>query len=70
MKIITKSKSKKMLEYSKQVLRKVSFDVSLFKKELAKAYQNLLEEEVEELIQWVKNNFGPHYVLQPIYIKN
>lgn len=59
-----------MLEYSKRVLRKVSFDVALFKKELAKAYQNLLEEEVEELIQWVVKNFGPQYVLQPIYIKN
>lgn len=68
--IMTKGKSRKMLEYSKGVLRKVSFDISLFKKELAKAYQNLLEEEVEELITWVMNNFGPQYVLQPIYVKN
>ena len=70
MKILTKSKSKKMLEYSKSVLKKVSFDIALFKKELAKAYQNLLAEDVEELISWVTNTFGPQYVLQPIYIKN
>ncbi len=70
MTIITQSTSKKMLEYSKRVLSKVSFDISLFKKELAKAYQNLLQEDVDELIQWVVNNFGPQYVLQPIYIKN
>lgn len=67
---ITKIKSKKMLEYSKKVLRKVSFDVSLFKKELSKAYQHLLEEEVEELINWVTKNFGKQYVLEPIYVKN
>ncbi|MDF1671902.1 MAG: hypothetical protein P1U41_00215 [Vicingaceae bacterium] len=70
MAVITKIKSKKMLEYSKKVLRKVSFDVSLFKKELSKAYQNLLEEEIEELMNWVSKNFGAQYVLQPIYIKN
>lgn len=70
MAVITKVKSKKMLEYSKKVLKKVSFDVSLFKKELSKAYQNLLEEEIEELINWVTKNFGTQYVLQPIYVKN
>jgi inorganic pyrophosphatase/exopolyphosphatase len=70
MTVITKIKSKKMLEYSKKVLRKVSFDVSLFKKELSKAYQNLLEEEIEELMNWVTKNFGAQYVLQPIYVKN
>lgn len=70
MTVITKSKSKKMLEYSKKVLKKVSFDVSLFKKELSKAYQSLLEEEIEELINWVTKNFGAQYVLEPIYVKN
>lgn len=70
MAVITKIKSKKMLEYSKKVLKKVSFDVSLFKKELSKAYQNLLEEEIEELMNWVSKNFGAQYELQPIYVKN
>jgi len=58
----------KMLKYSKTILNKVSFDVMLFKKELAKAYQYLLEEEVEELRSWVLQNFGHNYCLQPIYI--
>ncbi|TXB67031.1 hypothetical protein FRY74_02270 [Vicingus serpentipes] len=60
--------AKNMLEYSKELLRKVSFDVKLFKKELAKAYQYLLEEEVEELKRWVSANFGDQYSLTPIYI--
>jgi len=59
MTLSSKGKSKKMLAYSKEVLRKVSFDISLFKKELQKAYQALLEEEVEELMSWVAKNFGP-----------
>lgn len=62
--------SKKMLEYSKKILIKVSFDIKLFRKELAKAYQYLLEEETAELMLWVKNNFGEQYYTQPIYIKN
>lgn len=62
-------KSRKMLAYSKNVLNKMSFDVALFKKELSKAYQNLLEEEIEELMSWVMEKFGPQYVLQPIPVK-
>ena len=57
-----------MLEYTKTLLKKVSFDVKLFRKELAKAYQNLLDEEVEELKEWVLNNFGTQYYLNPIYV--
>ena len=64
-----KEKSRKMLAYSKNVLNKMSFDVTLFKKELSKAYQNLLEEEIEELMNWVMEKFGPKYVLQPIRVK-
>jgi hypothetical protein len=62
-------KSRKMLAYSKNVLNKMSFDIALFKKELSKAYQNLLEEEIEELMSWVMEKFGPQYVLQPIPVK-
>jgi len=61
--------SKNMLEYSKNVLNKVSFDINLFKKELAKAYKVLVEEEIEELRLWVKMNFGEQYTLQPIRVK-
>lgn len=64
-----KEKSQKMLAYSKNVLSKMSFDVILFKKELTKACQNLLEEEIEELMKWVMEKFGSQYVLQPILIK-
>ncbi len=38
-----------MFEYTKTVLKKVSFDVSLFCKELEKALQRLLPYEIEEL---------------------
>ncbi|MGE0560926.1 MAG: hypothetical protein AB7O47_03850 [Flavobacteriales bacterium] len=60
--------SKNMLEYTKALLKKVSFDVKLFRKELAKAYQNLLDEEVDELKEWVLTNFGTQYYLSPIYV--
>ena len=65
-----KERSKKMLAYSKNVLSKMSFDVKLFKKELTKACQNLLEEEIAELMNWVMEKFGPQYVLKPIPVKN
>ncbi|MFX0556649.1 hypothetical protein ACOCEA_07620 [Maribacter sp. CXY002] len=43
-----------MLEYSKTVLRKVSFDAKLFYKELKKALVRLLPEEAEELKVWLE----------------
>lgn len=41
-----------MLEYSKVILENVSFDSSLFLKELRKAFQRLLPAEAEELLVW------------------
>lgn len=38
-----------MLEYTKTVLKKVSFDVRLFCREVQKAVQRLLPYEIEEL---------------------
>ena len=38
-----------MFEYTKTVLTKVSFDVTLFCKEVKKALQRLLPYEIEEL---------------------
>ena len=38
-----------MLEYTKTILHKVSFDVTLFYKEVQKAVQRLLPYEIEEL---------------------
>ncbi|MFH4964071.1 hypothetical protein V8G69_03635 [Gaetbulibacter sp. M235] len=38
-----------MLEYTKTILKKVSFDVTLFCREVQKAVQRLLPYEIEEL---------------------
>lgn len=43
-----------MLEYTKTVLKKVSFDAKLFYKELKKALVRLLPEEAEELKLWLE----------------
>jgi len=43
-----------MLEYTKTVLKKVSFDAKLFCKELKKAISRLLPQEVEELREWLE----------------
>ncbi|WP_372753169.1 hypothetical protein [Mariniflexile sp.] len=42
-----------MLDYTKTVLNKVSFDVSLFCKEVQKAAQRLLPHELEELKHFI-----------------
>jgi len=43
-----------MFEYTKTVLKKVSFNADLFSKELDKALSRLLPYEVEELKIWLK----------------
>lgn len=43
-----------MFEYTKTVLKKVSFNADLFSKELEKALSSLLPYEVEELKIWLK----------------
>ena len=60
-----------MLEYTKTVLKKVSFDTKLFCKELKKAISRLLPEEVEELKQWLLQFINDKPELQPslIYLK-
>ena len=42
-----------MLDHTKNVLKRVSFDVSLFCKELEKAFKVLLPYELEELVLWL-----------------
>ncbi len=44
-----------MFEYTKTVLKKVSFDSVLFCKELQKAIKRLLPYEIEELRIWINN---------------
>ncbi len=50
-----------MLEYSKMILEKVSFDPRLFKTELNKAIQKLLSTEIAELKKWCIEKFGWAY---------
>lgn len=44
-----------MFEYTKTILNKVSFDSSLFCRELEKAIQRLLPYEIEELRIWINS---------------
>ena len=42
-----------MFEYTKEVLKKVSFDTNLFCKEIEKAFERLLPYEIEELKKFI-----------------
>ncbi len=44
-----------MFEYTKTILRKVSFDVQLFCKEVQKAIKRLLPHEIEELKLFIQS---------------
>ena len=63
--------AKAMLEYTKTVLKKVSFDSGLFLKELKKAVTRLLPEEIEELKLWLQQFITDKPELQQslIYLK-
>ena len=43
-----------MFEYTKTILKKVSFDAELFCKELSKAIERLLPYEIDELRIWLQ----------------
>ncbi|NJB72111.1 hypothetical protein GGR42_002602 [Saonia flava] len=60
-----------MLEYTKTVLQKVSFDAKLFSKELKKAISRLLPNEIEELKVWLQHfiNDKPELKQSLIYLK-
>jgi len=49
---------KRMLDYCKSILTRVSFDARLFEKELLKAIKSLVVNEVQELRIWCYANFG------------
>ena len=59
-----------MFEYSKTVLKKVSFSSDLFCKELEKALKRLLPHEISELTIWLRqftsNKPELHYYLSLI----
>lgn len=46
-----------MLEFSKQILSKVSFDRNLFHKELKKSISWLKNDEIEKLKVWCLSSF-------------
>ena len=50
-----------MLELSKNVLEKVSFDHILFKKELTKSLQWMNPTEAENLREWCIETYGNKY---------
>ncbi len=50
-----------MLEYSKTILSKVSFDPSLFKKELTNSLNWINNNEKKILLQWCLIEFGNKY---------
>ncbi len=54
------------LYYYKFILRKVSFDSALFRKELNKAYESLSYEETLILNKWVKAYAKKNNVLQDL----
>lgn len=47
--------SRKIFDYTKSVLERVSFDTVLFSKELEKALKMLLPYEIEQLTDWLLN---------------
>ena len=51
---------RRVFEYTKSVLIKVSFSVTLSKKELKKASKVLLPHEYNELRLWVENYITKH----------
>ncbi len=54
-----------MLDYTKTILQKVSFDVKLFARELKKAISRLLPSEVDELRIWLQFYIVDKPELQP-----
>ena len=48
-----------MLEYSKTILSKVSFNRRIFLKEYRKLSRSLVPEESNELRRWVRSNILP-----------
>lgn len=54
-----------MLEFKKQILQKVSFDLGLFEKELKKALNRVNRHEANELKSWCYLKFDNTY--KPIF---
>jgi hypothetical protein len=62
-----------MMELSKKILMKVSFDPKLFQKELLKALTWISDtEEIRKLKEWCQKEFGRKYplILQKVFVQN
>ncbi|MCH8534381.1 MAG: hypothetical protein LAT51_04855 [Flavobacteriaceae bacterium] len=61
-----------MFDYTKEVLRKVSFDVNLFTKEVQKAVKHLLPYEIEELKLFIISllSFNPDLQKSLVYLED
>ena len=61
-----------MLEYVKTVLQKVSFDTSLFRKELQKSINWLTKNERVELQTWLSYSFDGDYkkIIKEVFDRN
>jgi len=51
-----------MLEYSKMILEKVSFDRTIFEKELSKAVKRVNAEEIAHLEGWIYAKFSEKHL--------
>ncbi|PRY00370.1 hypothetical protein CLV24_1539 [Pontibacter ummariensis] len=60
-----------MLEYVKTILLKVSFDRTLFEKELGKSFKMLEKEELQQLRKWCYEKFSGIYlfILDRVFAK-
>lgn len=58
-----------MLEYTKTILEKVSFDPRIFRKELRKAVKYVTKEEYDYLKSWVRKKFGKRSTTKPNLVK-
>jgi hypothetical protein len=62
-----------MLEHQKWIIQNVADDKEIFEKELYKSLVWLKNEEIEELVEWLENNYGDSnddeikIVLQKVY---
>jgi len=61
--------AREFLDYTKTILKKVSFDVELFKIELTKALERLLTHEIYELSKWMQDYFKDEPQLQSCIMK-
>jgi hypothetical protein len=61
-----------MLEYVKTILQKVSFDTSLFRKELQKSIKWLTTNERVELQTWLSYSFDGDYkkIIKEVFDRN